>query len=271
MGDGMGEVLFFIISHPVKVAQEIFCTPGKLIYLVAVFGSLGFLPLLRPAELIPALPILGISLLSKNHLYYGFGHHYTVGLIAPLVVGFALAIPRAMGIWQRVGLKRKVLWVCIFLCLLLSNVLLSPSPLSRLFWTNKVAQYGYRAYIPTDRDRMIKRALKGHIPSDPNVAVSVQNTLNFSYLAQRKYYLLFPDGVIEPARQHDMAKRGQLVPILADYVVLDLKRPWYLRDKGCDWYWGKCQNDEMAGKFMEWVTRTKKTFRVVVFERDLVR
>jgi len=218
-------------------------------------------------ELIPALPILGISLLSKNHLYYGFGHHYTAGLIAPLVVGFALAIPRAMGLWQRVGLKRKGFWVCVFLCLISSHVLVSTSPLSRLFWTNKVPQYGYKAYIPTERDRMIKRALEEQIPADADVAVCVQNTVNFSYLAERKYYLLFPDGVVEPLMHPDLGKRGQLMPVFADYVVLDLKRPWFLGDKGCDWYWGGCQNDEMAEKFMEWVERTKRRFRVV-FEQD---
>ncbi len=267
MGNGIGEMLLFLVSHPGKVVQEMFGTPGKVIYLIVLFGSLGFVPLLRPVELIPALPILGISLLSRLHHYYGFGHHYTAGLIAPLLVAFAMAIPRAVGIWQKVGLKKEGFWVCIFLCLLLSHVLLSTSPLSRLFWTDKVWKYGYRAYMLTDRDRIIKKALEEEIPDDPDVAVCVQNTLNFSRLAERKYYLLFPDGVMEPLMHPDLAKRGQLVPILADYVVLDLKRPWYLGDKGCDWYWGGCQNDAMAAKFMEWVERTKRVFRGV-FEQD---
>ena len=53
----------------------------------------------------------------------------------------------------------------------------------------------------------------------------------------------------------------------ADYVVLDLKRPWFLMDQGCDWHEGKCRNEEAARKFLGWVEKTKLYYSAI-FEED---
>ena len=54
---------------------------------------------------------------------------------------------------------------------------------------------------------------------------------------------------------------------MADYVVLDIKRPWFLLDKGCDWLYGKCTDNKLAKEYLEWVEKTRKIMQVV-FERD---
>jgi len=407
MGNSLREIILFITTHPLTILKEVLRTPEKFFYLVAVFGPFLFIPFLAPLYLIPAVPILAISLLSHNPNHYGYAHHYTAGLIAPIFMAFLKGLPKAerlvgglwlvvcskvSGWWLVVGGRRKrdggeqfsktgsvedesrssgsnirnskeiserrTLWFvrsdeksssfCSFehrrggrekssqgisaiplssprqsgriennchhsqeaelynfsrrkrnftiykqyiskiklfnflskislttnhqlqttnhqllttiLCIsLLFHILFSPSPLSRLFWTNKVWSYGYEAYIPTERDRLIKEAIKKYIPSDPGVAVSTQNTLNWGYLAHRRYYFAFPVGVVEPALVPPKENRLWLVvsslwkhkilhhqqpttnyqPIYAQYVLLDLKRPWYVSDQGCQWQVGK--------------------------------
>lgn len=130
---------------------------------------------------------------------------------------------------------------------------------------------------------MMKEAMLRYIPPDPDVSVTTQNTVNWYHLAHRKAYAPFPVGVAEPIKVTDWSSRtwdgfwefvstGEMSPPVthdryADYVVLDLKRPWFLVDKGCEWVYGRCRNQEVAEKFLAWVERTRSLYNVVL-ERD---
>lgn len=65
-------------------------------------------------------------------------------------------------------------------------------------------------------------------------------------------------GQMQPAITHDR---------YADYVVLDLKRPWFIIDKGCDWLYGACRNADVAAEFLRLVDETRQRYDTV-FERD---
>jgi len=250
MGNSFGEIIRFIFIHPFTILKEILGTPRKIFYLVAVFGPFLFIPFLAPLYLIPAVPILLISLLSHDPNHYTYAHHYTAGLIAPVFMAFIKGLPK---IEKLIG----GLWLVICISLLF-HILLSPSPISRIFWTNKVWNYGYQAYIPTERDRVIKETLKRFIPSDPKVAVSTQNALNWARLAHRRYYLAFPIGVTEPVPSHLWRnKTRNSTPVYAQYVVLDLKRPWYIVDQGCSW------------QTSEPLNLTRRELKVLGFSQDL--
>jgi len=222
----------------------------------------------------------------------------------------------------------------ILLVSIFFHILLSPSPISRIFWFELVPQYHYTAYIPTKRDAMIKEAIKKYIPDDFNVSVSTQNSVNCAHLAHRHYYFCFPKGVTEPAKVPDFSNKsliglwtvikdlvsgqwtvdknldsgqkfGQLsvvsgqwtkekrlpttdhrlpttdhrLPtkiikttdyrlIWADYVVLDLKRQWFINDRGCNrWRGGQCHDPAFSQKFLKLVEETKKRYDLV-YEKD---
>ncbi|MBT8764368.1 DUF2079 domain-containing protein [Desulfohalobiaceae bacterium Ax17] len=283
MGNGIGDMFVFIVSHPLVVIKEIFGSTRKVIYLLALFGSLGFIPLLKPLYLIPALPILGISILSRLDNYYGLGHHYTAGLIAPMIMAFTMGLPTARRFWEKLGLNKKSFIFSLCVGLLLAHILLSPSPISRLFWTNKVWSYTASAYLPTARDSMIKKALEQYIPRNPETTVSVQNTINWPILTERNTLLVFPRAALEPTRYPDLKNRTfsgfvdflktrtlpktAYLEIQADYVVLDMNRPWFIGDKGCGWLYGRCQDQEAANRFLEFVDKVKEKYRVV-FAKD---
>ncbi len=294
LGGNIKEIIVNLLIHPWLIVTEGFSEWRKIFYVIVIFGPFLFIPLLAPLELLPGLPQLFISLLSHNPNHYAIGHQYTAGLIVPVFIAFLKGMPRAGSLWSVVSGRWSKFWqysaftiqsskkatdhrllptdykllVVVFYVSLVFHILLSPSPISRLFWTNKAWNYGYEAYIPTERDCMIKEAIKKYIPSDPEVAVSTQNTLNWGYLAHRRYYFAFPIGAVEPywetgdRRQESRVKsqepraKGQKSkderqasdlhpqasyskPIYAQYILIDLKRPWFVGDRGCNWQIGK--------------------------------
>lgn len=292
LGSGTLEKLSTVIFSPNIWLLEIFNNVDKLKLLLVIFGSLAFIPLLSPAPLIIALPPLLIMMLSNEDNYYSYANHYTAGIIVPVIVAFKNGIPIAFETWRRLlsycYIKNKYLIetlpkLLIIICILFSHWALSPSPISRLFWSDKVFDYSWKAYVPSKRDTMIKDALIKYIPSDPEISVSSQNSLNFSHLSNRKLYLAFPEGVFDPhlvpslkseinnnLNVLNFQKNKKTIEYenkYVDFVVLDSLRPWFLMDQGCDWLYGKCYNDRIASKYLKAVEKTKDTLKVV-FEND---
>jgi uncharacterized membrane protein len=304
LGSSLSEMIWTLVSRPDRVLAEIFGTPGKLVYLLVVFGLLAFVPLLRPAALIVALPLLMIAMLSQLDNHYGYANHYTAGVIVPAIVAFRDGLPVARGYFVSltawVESKCEQLYLCkaaftsvnsgsVFTFILLAWLLaghwaFASSPISRLFWTDKVWSYSWRAYLPTERDAMIKTAILNHVPAaDAKLFVSTQNTLNWGYLASQEVYLPFPLGVAKPYRVMDWANRdwhglrefvrtGYKSPAIsyeryADYVVLDMKRPYFVIDLGCTWLYGACQDESVENIFLNYVSFARKYYEVV-FEQD---
>lgn len=300
MGYDPWQMIVNLVTRPDRLVLEIISTPGKLAYLAVVFGLLAFIPLLRPAALIPALPVLVIAMIAKGQpLYYSYANHYTAGVIVPAIMAFREGLPVAdqsfcrLLDWTLRGQKVVARWALatrqrVFAIMLASwivagHVIFASSPISRLFWLDKVWSYSWRAYVPTDREEMMKGAMLKFIPADPDVSVSSQNTLNWGYLAQRKVYLAFPMGVETPHKVMDWSNRNLqglwtfvrtgYKPLAvthdryADYVVLDLQRPYFVGDKGCDWIYGKCRDKVMEKTFLDYVAFTRKHYEAA-FEQD---
>lgn len=329
LGHSFSEIMQMIITKPHSIVWDIVITPGKLVYLGIVFGMLAFIPLLYPAFLIPAAPLLAIAMLSHLPNHYDYNAHYTAGLIIPVIFAFVYGLPRAESIWgvfigwlggmlsrikasldckesivQKIDLQKKIsmvfvstpangfcklqngywlFYVFLFGWILLGHIALSPSPISRLFWLDKVWSYSWHAYVPTERVAMMKAAMEKFIPDDPEISITTQNTLNYSFLAHRKLYLSFPLGISEPSKVMNWSNRtweglvefvrtGYKSPSItldryADYVVLDLRRPYFLVDHGCEWIYDDCLNKEMEKKFLDWVAYTKSYYEMV-FEQD---
>ncbi len=322
LGNGLGEIIFTIISRPHFVIFDIIFTPGKLIYLGMIFGLLAFIPLLRPTLLVPTLPMLAIALLSHVPNHYDFNTHYTAGLIIPVIFAFIHGLPKAHALWMRgsgficqkvlllrvnqrlnspplvqegivvygntlgavtVARLSKTFFILLALWILAGHMMLSFSPISRLFWSEKVWSYNWRAYVPTERDAMMKASMLEYIPADPDVSVSTQNTINWSYLSHRNVYLPFPWGVAEPQKIFDWSSRE--LPGLwqfmrtgdkplavaqeryAEYVVLDMKRPYFLVDKGCEWIYGECRDKAIERKFLDKAAYARAHY-TTVFEQD---
>jgi len=307
LGSSLTEMLSKIISSPHTIILKILSTPGKLIYFIVAFGLLAFIPFFRPVLLIPALPMMAIAMLSESPEHYNYNSHYMAGLIAPLIMAFTLGLPQAKYFFSK--LYKKFIYSIFYTCnktsrnsskrqeaifrsrfywflglfVLVGHILLSPSPISRLFWSDKVWSYSWQAFVPSHRDEMIKAAMKINVPVHSKISVATQNTVNFTHLAHRKLYLPFPLGIDEPYKLIDTSSQNWsdflrfiktgyktkniTIDRYADYVVLDLKRPYFLLDRGCHWLYGECVDKIMETRFLEWVTFTQTRYDKV-FEND---
>lgn len=339
LGSSPWEIFRAIVTNPHVIIWDIITTPGKWKYLNVVFNLLAFISLLRPVFLIPALPLLAISMLSHLSNYYNSSNHYTAGIIIPVMIAFVFGLPRAVKIWEWILLwvrrnwetlknrgkssfspvvpsnrddlssiqsspvergrglfwlvgiafgtvegRRRVFYVLLFFWILAGHIWHSPSPISRLFWSDQVWSYNWHVYVPTKRDEMMKVAMKKYIPADYYISVTTQNSVNLGHLAHRQIYLPFPLNISKPHEMMDWSNRtlkgfwefvrtGNKPPDIrlekyADFVVLDMKRPYFLVDKGCKWIDGKCKNNKtMAKKFLESVKYTRTLYKTV-FEKN---
>lgn len=208
-------------------------SPGKWLYLMLLFGALAFVPLLAPLELLPLLPLLAGTFVLADPNYHGYGHHYTAAFVAPLLAAFAHGVFRIQSLHR----SNYALYLA-GVVLVSANILISPSPISRLFVTGKVWRYGYEAYVPTKRDAMIERAIADYVPDDEDVVVSSQNTLFTPGLGLRRVLFAFPSGTRQAELFPDFSVESGHGLYTADYVLIDLKRPWYLLASGCGWRTG---------------------------------
>jgi len=249
-----------------------------------LFGALGFIPLLKPKILVVTIPIFTKALLSNLPNHHSYAHHYTAGLIAPMIMAFSEGLPRAKEIFGKLKLKQELFYPIIISGLFVCHYLLSPSPIGRKFFLEKAWNYHYSVYLPSERSAMIKRILLKVIPKDPNVIISTQNTLVFSHIIQRKITLVFPGGTQEKTmgiNTSNLSWNGFIKYVLhgdivtqpfkkywADYIILDLKRPWFIVDKGCHWLGERCVNNlAFESEFLGLVENSRNYFDTI-FEND---
>ena len=284
LGSSFKEVIIFLITQPHIVIFEIFTNKEKVLYMLYLFGALGFIPLLKPKILVVTIPIFTIALLSNLLNHHSYVHHYTAGLIAPMIMAFSEGLPRAKEIFGKLKLKQELFYPIIISGLFVCHYLLSPSPIGRKFFLEKAWNYHYSVYLPSERSAMIKRILLKVIPKDPNVIISTQNTLVFSHIIQRKITLVFPGGTQEKTmgiNTSNLSWNGFIKYVLngniaaqplkkywADYIILDLKRPWFIVDKGCHWLGERCVNNlAFESEFLGLVENSRNYFDTI-FEND---
>ncbi len=283
LGNSFQEIILAILTKPFWILKEIFSNEERVKYIFYLFGALGFIPFLRPGVLWVTIPILAHSLLSLDPKHYGFTHHYSAGLLIPNIIAFAEGIPRAKRLWKHIKLKKQ--WFEPILCagLIVCHILLSPSPISLKFYNPGAGSHYFAVYIPSERNQIIKTALKTHIPSDPEEIISIQNSMNFSYLMRRKTFKVFPHGAVVDSPIYgkkltwlgfiDFIRTGKpytssIENASANYVVLDLKRPWFIVGQGCYWVSNKCKDDEQFKVyFLDLVSKTRQDFDTI-FKED---
>jgi uncharacterized membrane protein len=99
LGSTPGEALVNVIVHPWLVFT-LFVTIERVFYLINLIRSSGFLSLLAPEWLLPALPALAINLISTYPLYYSGVYHYNAVIIPFILLSAIHGLCRFLHIWQ---------------------------------------------------------------------------------------------------------------------------------------------------------------------------
>ncbi|EHJ48062.1 Protein of unknown function DUF2079, membrane [Solidesulfovibrio carbinoliphilus subsp. oakridgensis] len=283
LGSGPGAAVLTLLTHPLDALAVVFGVPGKWKYLAFLFGALLFFPIFRPKLLLPALPALALALFSTQPSAYGWANHYTAGAAGALFFAFCEVLGPVRILARQSGNGVRRFGLLIFLALAGGHVLLAPSPVSRLFWTTDNFAFSIDAYEPTARDAGILGEILRSVPRDPALPVVSQNTLNWGALAERRDFNSFPLGVFDAHPVRDLTgatwkdfwafiRTGQTLDLpvrtwQAGYVLLDLTRPWFVLDRGCDFQNGACRDAEVAREFTALVARARQELETV-YDRD---
>ncbi len=182
LGSSPTDILGTLIEHPVRVLETAFGRAGAH-YLMHLLIPLVFLFLGAPLVLLAALPELGLNLLSATHTQSSIHHHYTAGLIPPLIVATVLGAARLTRGRESARIHVALAMVA---AMITANYWLGAIPL----WRDLPGGQSFEAYAShvSAHDRIAERAL-GLIPAGD--VVSATNSLG-SHLSARRRFLSFP-------------------------------------------------------------------------------
>ncbi|MBN1640711.1 MAG: DUF2079 domain-containing protein [Anaerolineae bacterium] len=189
------DILRTVLTHPWSVLRGL-VTRDKVQTVVDLLMPLGFLALLAPLALLPALPVLGINLLAASEWQQSIHAHY----MAPVIPYVWIAAVEGIGHLSR---TRSARWASLLAGFVLLNTIgiswaFSPYPPGRAY---RLADYVQPSSYEQDL-----RAVIAQIP--PGATVCAQSDLH-PHLSQRRDAALFPRCQLSPGES-------------AEYVVLDL-------------------------------------------------
>lgn len=99
LGSTPGEAIINILIHPWIIFTEII-TLNRVYYVFSLIRSTGFLSLLAPEWLIPALPKFASNFLSSNPLNYSGVYHYNAAVIPFVMLSAIHGTRRLILLWQ---------------------------------------------------------------------------------------------------------------------------------------------------------------------------
>ncbi len=99
LGSSPSAAIANLLLHPWLLFST-FITLDRLYYLAGLLRSVGFLPILAPVWLLPALPSLAVNLLSTDPLLYSGVYHYNAAIIPFVMLAAIHGTRRFILIWQ---------------------------------------------------------------------------------------------------------------------------------------------------------------------------
>src|SRR2546430_7121179 len=99
LGSSPGAAVANIVIHPWLLLTTFF-TIDRFYYLFGLVRSVGFLPLLAPVLLLPALPSLAVNILSTDPLLYSGVYHYNAAIIPFVMLSAIHGTRRLILSWQ---------------------------------------------------------------------------------------------------------------------------------------------------------------------------
>jgi uncharacterized membrane protein len=212
LGSSGPEILGYIVTHPVEVAQLMF-TGEKLLYMVSLLVPLAFLPLFGPKPLVLCLPVLALNLLSLRSSQYDYESHYSLlmipGLMAATVYGARNLLSILDGWRERQGAGR-----------IAPSRLILPSIALMLFALALTVPYKnpvVRAFTSTESQERVRAAndLIAMVPREAHVAVSSKLAPR---LLPRRYIYNFPPAPYSP---YNFGPRTRAGYADLDYILVD--------------------------------------------------
>ena len=153
----------------------------------------------------------------------------------------------------------------ILIFVFIFHVLISPSPVSKLFWSNKIEKYGFPIYMKKPEYKKLSEFLE--TIKDDQIIVAQNNLINAKIIMQNKM-LVFPQGILESAivpiyEKNIISKTYKTKNIFADYLILDSSREKFIKDRSCMKIYQKCNNFHISNKYDEIKKGLPKNFKII--------
>ena len=176
-----------MVFHPLRTF-DILATRQNLRYFFDLLLPVGFLCLLAPTFLLPALPAFAINIISNFQPQHTILNQYTAAMTPFIFIALIFGL-RKIKNWAEGGFRQRyVMGAVAFVmvaCALAGNFYFSPSPLSGS-WNAKL--YSSDSHIDAMREGI------SLIPEDASVSAQV---FMLAHLSQRKYLYMFPEPFVE--------------------------------------------------------------------------
>ncbi|MBI3939659.1 MAG: DUF2079 domain-containing protein [Acidobacteria bacterium] len=177
----------------------------KLFYLWVLSAPLALVFVRAPVMLIPALPLLFISLMSRDPAYSNIHNHYALGIIPFLFLAGVYGLARIAD----PSMRRRHAVAALLLSAYFSFAI-GALPYSLTFWEDH-GPFNFADYRPPRNRAQIEEAIQ-LIP--PESTLTFQSNLYLHAMIERPQAWVFPDGL------------G-----MARYVLLDQGRAHFVWDK----------------------------------------
>jgi uncharacterized membrane protein len=202
-GSSLTEIVSTALVHPSRVWDSALAA-DRLTYYWELLAPVGFLPLGSLAALIGAPQVL-VNVISGHGYTHDARFHYSSAVVAALFV----ATTRTLGWWGRGRVSRSVLLGVLALSAVVSNVVLSPSPLGREYDSGIWAR-------PSPRVDVVREAL-ALVPDGAGVSATYAYV---PHLTHRAHIYEYPN----PFRPAHWGLRDEGLPDpddVVEWVVVD--------------------------------------------------
>lgn len=157
-----------------------------VLYILKLFGPLAFVPLLAPRRLIPALPIIGLNLLSSHEMQLDIYMHYNATIIPAMLVGAVFGTARLCE-WmaERVDHRRGL---PIAAALMLAGTLIVWIPYSPLGDPGKTSIFGWERSAHIEALEEVRTLIPDH------ACVVAENNIQAHYSVREETYVVGARG-----------------------------------------------------------------------------
>lgn len=196
LGSSIPAIITTLATRPFFVLAHVL-TGDKLLYLFGLLLPVAFLACWHPLALLPALPVIGLNLLSTYRDMYQLGTRYPAAIV-PFV--FAAAV---LG-WQRLGPRANLRLIrrTVSFCLTLSLLYFFLGFFLRYTWITPAVREGHELLplVPPDAAVCAVGNIYPHLCHRPDIWLFPKNREKAEYLFLCKLDPVWPvDGDYAPA------------------------------------------------------------------------
>lgn len=233
--ESLNEIPVKIIMKPNKVIEAIrYDFLEKTFYILLTFAPSGFIALLKPLTILPALSWLFLSMLSNHAPYYEFGFHYTALTLPFITVATLEAIEKLPGEFDLRSSRRVYRKLSTMLLLIGLALSVFASPLS---FMHKPGDFRYfRDYgisYPSSLDREVMKILN-NISKD---ALILTTPTIFPFISTNPNAYVIPP-INSPSPRLFEGHLRYLKSIKYDYIIYT-------------YFWDKSESNMLYNDFIE--------------------